>query len=122
MLAPVPGAAGPANRGRCRTIPIPISTLVLARGAALSPNFVHCRFGLGTQPSSNEMMRDHRNASRRLTKARAAALGIPVDLDVEKDNPGARRLYDRPGFVQVGETEQEDRLRWEPSARRDRIP
>jgi ribosomal protein S18 acetylase RimI-like enzyme len=50
-------------------------------------------------------------------KARAAALGIPVGLDVEKDNPGARRLYDRLGFIQVGETEQEDKLRWGPPAR-----
>jgi ribosomal protein S18 acetylase RimI-like enzyme len=49
-------------------------------------------------------------------KAQAAALGIPVDLDVEKDNPGARKLYDRLGFIQVGETEQEDKLRWGPAA------
>ena len=49
-------------------------------------------------------------------KAEAAALGIPVDLDVEKDNPGARKLYDHLGFIQVGETEQEYKLRWDPPA------
>jgi len=50
-------------------------------------------------------------------KAQAAALGIPVDLDVEKDNPDARKLYDHLGFIQVGETEQEYTLRWGPPAR-----
>jgi len=49
-------------------------------------------------------------------KAQAAAAGIPLDLGVEKDNPGARRLYERLGFVRVGETDQEFRLRWEPAA------
>jgi ribosomal protein S18 acetylase RimI-like enzyme len=49
-------------------------------------------------------------------KAQAAALGIPVDLDVEKDNPDARKLYDHLGFIQVGETEQEYKLRWGPPA------
>jgi ribosomal protein S18 acetylase RimI-like enzyme len=47
-------------------------------------------------------------------KARAAAAGIAFDLGVEKDNPGAHRLYERLGFVQVGETEQEYKLRWCP--------
>jgi len=47
-------------------------------------------------------------------KSQAATAGIPFDLDVEKDNPGARRLYERLGFVQIGETEQECKLRWNP--------
>lgn len=47
-------------------------------------------------------------------KAQAAAVGIPLDLSVEKDNPDARKLYDRLGFVQVGEAEQEYKLRWSP--------
>lgn len=47
-------------------------------------------------------------------KAQAAAAGIPLDLGVEKDNPDARKLYDRLGFIQIGETEQESRLRWNP--------
>jgi ribosomal protein S18 acetylase RimI-like enzyme len=47
-------------------------------------------------------------------KAQAAAAGIPLDLSVEKDNPDARRLYKRLGLIQVGETEQESKLRWSP--------
>jgi ribosomal protein S18 acetylase RimI-like enzyme len=47
-------------------------------------------------------------------KAQAAAAGIPLDLAVEKDNPDARRLYERLGFVHAGETEQELKLRWNP--------
>jgi GNAT superfamily N-acetyltransferase len=47
-------------------------------------------------------------------KAQAAAVGIPVDLSVEKDNPDARRLYERLGFVQIAETDQECKLRWDP--------
>jgi len=49
-------------------------------------------------------------------KTQAAALGLPVDLDVEKDNPGAHRLYIQLGFTQVGETEQDYKLRWSPPA------
>jgi ribosomal protein S18 acetylase RimI-like enzyme len=47
-------------------------------------------------------------------KAQAAAVGIPVELGVEKDNPDARKLYERLGFVQVGEAEEECKLRWNP--------
>jgi len=47
-------------------------------------------------------------------KAQATAAGVPLDLGVEKNNPDARKLYDRLGFVQVGETEQECKLRWNP--------
>jgi ribosomal protein S18 acetylase RimI-like enzyme len=47
-------------------------------------------------------------------KAQAAGAGIPVDLGVEKDNPDARKLYERLGFVHVGETDQEFKLRWDP--------
>jgi ribosomal protein S18 acetylase RimI-like enzyme len=46
-------------------------------------------------------------------KAQAATAGIPLDLDVEKDNPDAGRLYERLGFIQVGETEEEYKLRWD---------
>jgi len=47
-------------------------------------------------------------------KAEAAAAGVPLELGVEKDNPHARRLYERLGLVEVGETETEFRLRWSP--------
>jgi ribosomal protein S18 acetylase RimI-like enzyme len=47
-------------------------------------------------------------------KTQAAAARIPVDLDVEKDNPDARKLYQRLGFADVGETDQEYKLRWDP--------
>lgn len=45
-------------------------------------------------------------------KTEAAAAGVDLELGVEKDNPDAHRLYRRLGFVQVGETEDEYRLRW----------
>ena len=47
-------------------------------------------------------------------KVQAASVGIPLELDVEKDNPDARKLYERLGFVQVDETEDEYKLRWNP--------
>jgi GNAT superfamily N-acetyltransferase len=47
-------------------------------------------------------------------KAQAGAVGIPVTLSVERDNPDARKLYERLGFVQIGEDEQEYKLRWDP--------
>jgi ribosomal protein S18 acetylase RimI-like enzyme len=51
-------------------------------------------------------------------KAEAAADGVCLDIGVEKDNPRARRLYERLGCVQVGEDEQEHKLRWYPPAPR----
>jgi len=45
-------------------------------------------------------------------KAQAAAAGLPLELEVEKDNPQAHKLYQRLGFRQVGETGQEYKLRW----------
>jgi ribosomal protein S18 acetylase RimI-like enzyme len=47
-------------------------------------------------------------------KAEADAAGVCLDIDVEKDNPRARRLYERLGCVQVAEDEEEDKLRWCP--------
>jgi len=47
-------------------------------------------------------------------KEQATAAGLPLELDVEKDNPDARKLYERLGFVPVGETAQEYKLRWSP--------
>jgi ribosomal protein S18 acetylase RimI-like enzyme len=51
-------------------------------------------------------------------KAEAAADGVCLDIGVEKDNPRARRLYERLGCVQVAEDEQEHKLRWYPPAPR----
>jgi ribosomal protein S18 acetylase RimI-like enzyme len=45
-------------------------------------------------------------------QAEAATLAVPLDLGVEKDNTNARRLYDRLGFRMVGESGDEDKLRW----------
>lgn len=36
-------------------------------------------------------------------KAEAKAAGVPLDIGIEKDNPRARRLYERLGCVQVAE-------------------
>jgi len=47
-------------------------------------------------------------------KAEAKAAGLPLDIGVEKDNPRARRLYERLGCVQVAEDEEEHKLRWRP--------
>jgi ribosomal protein S18 acetylase RimI-like enzyme len=55
-------------------------------------------------------------------KAQAAAADIPLDLGVEKDNPDARKLYERLGFAQVDENEQESRLRWNPRPDTDPPP
>ena len=43
-----------------------------------------------------------------LVEARAA--GLPARISVEKDNPRARALYERLGFVEVGETGAEVQL------------
>ena len=45
-------------------------------------------------------------------KAEAAAGGLSLDIGVEKDNPRARRLYERLGCVQVGEDDEEYFLQW----------
>lgn len=47
-------------------------------------------------------------------KAEARAARVPLDINVEKDNPRARRLYERLGCVQVAEDEEEYKLRWHP--------
>jgi ribosomal protein S18 acetylase RimI-like enzyme len=47
--------------------------------------------------------------------AEAEAADQPVLLHVRKPNP-ARRLYERLGFVQIGETEMDFEMRWRPGA------
>lgn len=52
-------------------------------------------------------------------KNEAVAAGTALDLGVEKDNPDAHRLYRRLGFVEVGETDEEHRLRWPAQSAQD---
>lgn len=42
----------------------------------------------------------------------AAGAGVPLELSVERDNPRARALYERLGFIKVGEDGHEDQFRW----------
>ena len=46
----------------------------------------------------------------------AARDQVPLELGVEKDNPHARRLYERLGFAHVGENESEYLMRWVESS------
>ncbi|MDQ2846549.1 MAG: GNAT family N-acetyltransferase [Actinomycetota bacterium] len=50
-------------------------------------------------------------------KAEAVASDRTFTLGVEKDNPRARSLYQRLGFVQTGESDSEYLMRWDPSFR-----
>jgi ribosomal protein S18 acetylase RimI-like enzyme len=43
--------------------------------------------------------------------------GVPVALEVEKDNPDAERLYRRLGFERYGETDDAFRMRVQATAR-----
>jgi ribosomal protein S18 acetylase RimI-like enzyme len=47
-------------------------------------------------------------------KREATRAGVPFDIGVEKDNPDARRLYERLGFTKTGESEGEYQLQWRP--------
>lgn len=46
----------------------------------------------------------------------ARVTGTPVRLSVERDNPRARALYERLGFVLVGEDDRDHHLLWDPAA------
>ncbi|MCW2766241.1 MAG: hypothetical protein JWO11_2200 [Nocardioides sp.] len=46
----------------------------------------------------------------------ARRAGLVARVSVEKDNPRARALYERLGFVAVGETEDETQLQWADQA------
>lgn len=50
---------------------------------------------------------------RQLQAEARAASGV-MDLGVEHANSGARRLYDRLGFVPIGRDDQEVQMRWTP--------
>ncbi|WP_432881003.1 GNAT family N-acetyltransferase [Kribbella sp. CA-245084] len=45
-------------------------------------------------------------------QSEAATRGVPLELHVERDNPNARRLYDRLGFTKTGEDGAEDVMQW----------
>ncbi|MGW6200703.1 GNAT family N-acetyltransferase [Kribbella sp. NPDC055110] len=49
-------------------------------------------------------------------QSEAARSGVPLTVNVERDNPDARRLYDRLGFVKVSEEGGEDVLQWSKAA------
>jgi ribosomal protein S18 acetylase RimI-like enzyme len=48
-------------------------------------------------------------------KREAALKQVPLFISVEKDNPGAQRLYDRLGCRIIGEDEQEYHLEYRPA-------
>jgi GNAT superfamily N-acetyltransferase len=48
-----------------------------------------------------------------LVEARRA--GLTPRISVEKDNPDARRLYERLGFVPIGDSDRDDLLEWRTS-------
>jgi GNAT superfamily N-acetyltransferase len=59
----------------------------------------------------------------RHSQAEAAALERGMRLHVHDSNPGARRLYERLGFIAVGTAEQGYRpMRWAPAASRPAAP
>ncbi|MET9317711.1 GNAT family N-acetyltransferase [Kribbella sp. NPDC003505] len=49
-------------------------------------------------------------------RSEAARRGVPLRLHVERDNPDARRLYDRLGFVRIGGDDKEDVMEWTKAA------
>ncbi|HEY3508405.1 MAG TPA: bifunctional GNAT family N-acetyltransferase/class I SAM-dependent methyltransferase, partial [Kribbella sp.] len=51
----------------------------------------------------------------------ATRRNVPLQLSVERDNPNARRLYHRLGFVKVGEEGAEDVLRWTKGVEQNRL-
>jgi GNAT superfamily N-acetyltransferase/SAM-dependent methyltransferase len=54
-------------------------------------------------------------------QAEAERNGVPLKLHVERDNPDARRLYDRLGFVKIGANDTEDILQWTKDTRREEL-
>src|SRR5262245_57206675 len=52
-------------------------------------------------------------------QSEAARTGVPLELGVDRDNPNARRLYERLGFHRYDGDEREDKMRWlSPAAAR----
>jgi ribosomal protein S18 acetylase RimI-like enzyme len=75
----------------------------------------HAYFFLGNLELDPRFQR--RGIGRKLIQQfceRAMHLGLPVRLQVLKVNRDARRLYERLGFQQTGETETHHELEWRP--------
>jgi len=54
-------------------------------------------------------------------QSEAASARVPLELGVERNNPDARRLYERLGFQKFGEDGGADKLRWlSPAATRQK--
>ncbi|GAA1129962.1 hypothetical protein GCM10009630_29860 [Kribbella jejuensis] len=51
----------------------------------------------------------------------ATRRGVPLQLRVERDNPNARRLYDRLGFTRTAEADTEDVLQWTKGVEQNRL-
>ncbi|NUS00355.1 MAG: GNAT family N-acetyltransferase [Kribbellaceae bacterium] len=51
----------------------------------------------------------------------ATRRGVPLQLNVERDNPNARRLYDRLGFTKTAEDGAEDVLQWSKGVEQNRL-
>jgi ribosomal protein S18 acetylase RimI-like enzyme len=58
----------------------------------------------------------------RSLQAEALQVEKPLHLTVRKENPGARRLYERLGFTTVAETELDSALQWFPETRPQSAP
>ncbi|WP_410785271.1 GNAT family N-acetyltransferase [Kribbella sp. C-35] len=54
-------------------------------------------------------------------QSEAARYGVPLKLNVERDNPNARRLYERLGFTKTGEDGGEDVMEWSKAAEQNRL-
>jgi GNAT superfamily N-acetyltransferase len=54
-------------------------------------------------------------------QSEATRRGVPLQLTVERDNPDARRLYDRLGFSKTGEAGAEDILQWTKGVEQNRL-
>ncbi|WP_165549735.1 GNAT family N-acetyltransferase [Kribbella speibonae] len=54
-------------------------------------------------------------------KSEAARRDVPLRLHVERDNPNARRLYDRLGFIRTGGDDKEDIMEWSKAAEQNRL-
>ena len=55
-------------------------------------------------------------------KAEGARRGVPLTLHVERNNPAARRLYERLGFRVEAATDTHTLMRWDPQGAAPPVP